>query len=180
MKKFIILFFFLFSSVYFGQNNRTTVLSGGIGYGSITSNSPEIGTLAFHLSASHKVSFLPFNLKVDYCYQRESEYFLPMSETLKLYYSYLQLVNIGVELFQSAGENISFSEFFGYSIVNDRVFEGINNWANGIMFSAEIGLFRTTSPFWLSVGFKYGLTFDENKPSSGDFFLKANYSLDKI
>ncbi len=180
MKKLFILFFLIFASASFGQDSHETIVSGGIGYGSIASNSPEIGAAAFHLSLSQQLDFLPFRLKANYTYQRDPEYFLPMSETTKLYYSYLQIINFGAELFQNVGDYVCFSEYFAYALVDDAVFEGLDNWAHGITFSAEIGFMKKTSPLWFSAGFNYGLTFTGNRPNFGDFYLKVNYSFVKI
>ncbi len=180
MKKLFILFFLISASAEFGQDTLETIASGGIGYGSISSNSPAVGAMAFHISLSQEVGFLPFRLKASYTYQRDPEYFLPMSETTKLYYSYMQIINIGAELFQIVNDYVSFSEYFAYSSVYDEVFEGLDNWANGIMFSAEIGFLKKTSPLWFSTGFNYGLTFDKNRPDFNDFYIKVNYSFGRI
>ncbi len=180
MKKFFLLLLLITTSINFGQKQLETIISGGIGYGAISSNSPAISSLALHGSLSQEVGFLPVRIKLNYSYLRDSEFFLPMSNSANLYFSYLQVINIGAELFQYAGDYICFSEFFSYSLVKDNVFEGINSWANGMMFSAEIGVLKSTSSLWFSAGFNYGLTFDKNMPAFSSFYIKANYSFGKI
>ncbi len=178
MKKYELFLLVLFLSANFSlaQYSQKPSISLGVGYGDISSNSPNTGAIAFHFSAAKQFFNLPFNIKADYTYQRDSEFILPMSGSEKIYFSYLQIFDFGAEFIQPITPYLDFSEHIAYALVNDLVFDGINNWAHGINLSSELSALRGKSNFWFSVGINYGLTFTQNRPSFTDFYFKTNYT----
>jgi hypothetical protein len=178
MKKYKILFLVLIvgANFSFAQYATKPSISFGLGYGDISSNSPSVGALAFHLAASQQLFDLPFDLKVGFTYQRDSEFILPLSGSQKLYFSYLQVFHFGAEFVQELTPYLDFSEHVAYALVNDRVFDGINNWAHGVLLSSELSLLRQLSNFWFTIGMNYGLTFTQNRPNFSDIYFRTNYT----
>jgi len=178
MKKYKILFLILFigANFSFAQYSPKPSISLGAGYGDISSNSPNIGTIAFHLTVAKQFFNLPFNLKAGFTYQRDSEFFLPLSESRKIYFSYLQIFDFGIEFVQQLSPYLDFSEHIAYALVMDRVFEGIINQAHGVLISSELSALREKSDLWFTIGINYGLTFTQNRPSFSDVYFKTNYT----
>lgn len=173
-KKYLIIFIFIFVSL-FGQEKSSSIRAG-IGIGSFMGDFPSQTTLGTKLLYNFPSPFDPFNsLQINAVLAQEIEKFLPDSYSYD-HYSYFTSFAFMGNLSQPLSPNVFIEEELGIVYLNDRSFDDVDVWNLGFAMGVSLGTHLTMNSSLL-FNLEYCLTFQNTNVSYSLITILYSYQL---
>ncbi len=173
-----LLFIFLIVFIFSKPADAQAFSAGGfLGGGVIKSNSPNQGSftssvfLDYNPQISNSLTF-----RLSFLYAGYFQMIVP--ESSNRYNPFLKGVSLKITTSQPVNYLVYLEETAGLIALNDRVFEGADEWDYGVAFSLLGGLdLRNNSltGFKIGLGSEFGLTFNNNSAQYISFHFQAQY-----
>ena len=177
--KFVFILFVIFLSIQssvFAQLSKPAI-GANIGGGTISGQSPEIGSLSTGLFVQASPWFMEeYALRLGFNYSRKLEYFLPGNE--RSFFPFVQAFSLKLVLTQYSGEGKFFEESVGFVYLNDRTFSDVDTWSAGAVFNVQFGFDlrnEMRKGFTMGPNLEYAFTFSDISANMFSINLQSFY-----
>ncbi len=157
-------------------NAQSFSVGGYLGGGFIKSNSPNEGSFTSSLFVDFAPPVSSVSYRLSFLYHGYFAMIVPGSTNR--YFPFVRGFSLKATTSQPVNEFVYIEEAAGLLTLNDRIFEGADEWDYGITFSILGGLdLRNNSPtgFKIGVGTEFGLTFNNNNAEYFSIHFQTQY-----
>ncbi len=160
----------------FNLNAQNFSVGGFFGGGVIKSNSPNEGSFTSSLFVDFGPPLSSVTYRLSFLYAGYFAMLVPGSTNR--YFPFVRGISIKATTSQPVNNLVYIEEAAGLLTLNDRIFEGANEWDYGVVFSLLGGLdLRNNSPtgFKIGAGTEFGLTFNNSNAEYFSLHFQVQY-----